>query len=367
MSRVVNYVNLANQWAEEEGDLLPLIQEFMSGGHYVLGDVVSEFEQNIADYCGCDYAVALNSGTDALVCSLHAIGVRPGDEVITPPNSFVASTAAIVHLGARPVFVDVSEDQMLDPSLIEAAITKKTKAIMPVHLTGRMAKMDQIIEIANQYGLDVIEDSAQSIGSAFKGKKSGAYGRVGCFSTHPLKNLNACGDGGFIVTNDLDIANKIKSMRNHGLIDRNVVEEFGFVSRLDSLQAVILNYRLSKLSSVIERRRQNAKAYLRALNQDHIFFPNEDHDYFDTHHTFVVQIDKRDEAMNHLLGKGINTAIHYPIPIHLQPAAKNLGYGSGDFPIAEEQARRIVSLPINQYLKSDEIDFVATTLNDFLN
>jgi dTDP-4-amino-4,6-dideoxygalactose transaminase len=230
-----------------------------------------------------------------------------------------------------------------------------------------MAKMDQIMEIANQYGLDVIEDSAQSIGSALKGKKSGAYGRVGCFSTHPLKNLNACGDGGFIVTNDLDITNKIKSMRNHGLIDRNVVEEFGFVSRLDSLQALILNYRLSKLGSVIERRRQNSRAYSRVLNRDHIHFPQEENDYFDTHHTFVVQIDKRDEAMKHLLSNGIHTAIHYPIPIHLQPAAKNLGYGLGDFPIAEEQASRIVSLPINQYLKSEEINLVATTLNDFLN
>ncbi|SVD73230.1 uncharacterized protein METZ01_LOCUS426084, partial [marine metagenome] len=268
----------------------------------------------------------------ALMCGLMALGVSLGDEVITPPNSFIASTAAIVHLKAKPVFVDVLPDQNIDPNLIEKAITSKTKAIMPVHLTGRVAEMNEIMLIANHYKIPIIEDAAQSIGSQLSGQKSGSFGEIGCFSTHPLKNLNACGDGGFLTTNDASIANKVRLFRNHGLVDRDTVERFGFVSRMDVLQANILEYRLLRLSEVIEQRRKNAEMYRKVLKSNYIYVPEERDKELNTYHTFVIQCERRDELRNFLQSKGIKTAIHYPIPIHLQPASVFLGYRNGDFP-----------------------------------
>lgn len=361
----VRYVDLESQWEEEKDHLLPIMSEVMRSGQFILGDIVDDLERLLASYCSVEHAIALNSGTDALVCALHAAGVRAGDEVLTPPNSFVASTSSITHLGATPVFVDVCEDQMMDPKLLQKSITKKTKAVMPVHLTGRMARMDEICDIADKNGLVVIEDSAQSIGSTYKGRASGAYGLAGCFSTHPLKNLNACGDGGFITTNNIQLANEIKLMRNHGLIDRNKVEKFGFVSRMDALQAAILRYRLGKLDNVISRRRLNAERYISNLNVEGVVFPIETKEYFNTYHTFVVRAKNRDKLASWLLEKGIQTAIHYPIPIHLQPAAQKLGYYHGDFPAVERQAGEILSLPIHQYLKSDQIDCVIESISKF--
>ena len=205
MSKIkIPYINLAAQWSEEEKDILPIIKEILSSGQFIGGEIVDNFEKDVARFCKTKFCIALNSGTDALVCGLIALGVKRGDEIITPPNSFIASTSAIVHIGAKPVFVDVLEDQNINPYEIEKAITNKTKAIMPVHLTGRMAKMDEILKISNKYNIPIIEDAAQSIGSQYQNKFSGSIGEVGCFSTHPLKNLNACGDGGFITTNNFN-------------------------------------------------------------------------------------------------------------------------------------------------------------------
>ena len=206
----IRYVELGNHWSLERNDLLPIVDKVMSAGIFVGGEAVQQFEQDVCNYTGAEHCISLNSGTDALVCSMIALGVRPGDEVITPPNSFVASTASIAHIRAVPVFADVLPDQSIDPKKIYKAITKKTKAIMAVHLTGRMARMDEINAIAKEHGLIVIEDAAQSIGSSFNGVMSGRYGDAGCFSTHPLKNLNACGDGGFVITNNADAAAKSK-------------------------------------------------------------------------------------------------------------------------------------------------------------
>jgi dTDP-4-amino-4,6-dideoxygalactose transaminase len=243
--RRIPYVNLAAQYAAERDELIPIIDRILATGHWIGGDVIAELESEIAAYCGVKHALALNSGTDALILGLTALDVGPGDEVITPPNSFVASTAAIVHVGARPVFVDVLADQNIDPERVEAAITPRTKAIMPVHLTGRIAEMNAIGRIASRHNLFVIEDAAQSIGSRYAGKGSGAIGHVGCFSTHALKNLNACGDGGVLATNDDAIAERVRLLRNHGLVDRDTATRFGFVSRMDSLQAAILKFRPS--------------------------------------------------------------------------------------------------------------------------
>ena len=217
----IPYVDLSAQWEIEKDELLPIIEKIMASGTYVNGENVKLIELKIADYCSVDHCVTLNSGTDALMLGMWALGIRPGDEVITPPNSFIASTAAIIHLGAKPIFVDVDPTQLIDINKIENLITKNTKAIMPVHLTGLMANMEKINILAEKYNLFVIEDAAQSIGSKLNGRLSGTFGDVGCFSTHPLKNLNCCGDGGFVITNNSLVANKIRQYRNHGFIKRN--------------------------------------------------------------------------------------------------------------------------------------------------
>tara|TARA_B110000008_G_scaffold272133_1_gene304456 strand:- start:877 stop:2007 length:1131 start_codon:yes stop_codon:yes gene_type:complete len=363
----IPYVNLQKQWLEEKDDLLPIIEKVLESAQFIGGDELDKFEKNIANLCGTKYACGLNSGTDALILALALSDIGKGDEVITPPNSFIATTAAIVHIGATPVFVDVLPDQNIDPTRIEAAITNRTKAIMPVHLTGRMCDMDPIIEIAKKYGLKIIEDAAQSIGSKYKGKPSGSIGDIGCFSTHPLKNLNACGDGGFLTTNDEAVYKKSRSFRNHGMVNRNIVNHFGSVTRMDNLQASILNYRLNKLDAVTEKRRLNAKLYYEGISNQDLFIPEEKNSEYNVYHTFVLQSKYRDELKEYLFLNGIDTAIHYPIPIHLQPAAKKLGYKVGDFPVTEKQSNEILTLPVNQYLEKNDLKRIITAINQFKN
>ena len=237
----IPFVNLNLQWRKEKNDLIKIIDQTLANDNWVGGKNIDKFEKNIAKLCNTKYAVSLNSGTDALTLGLHLLGVRRGDEVITIPNSFIASTAVIVHLGAKPVFVDVLDDQNMNPDLLESAITKKTKAIMPVHLTGRISEMFEIMKIANKYNIPVIEDAAQSIGSLYNNKPSGSLGMIGCFSAHPLKNLNAIGDAGYLTTNSNKIYRKVIELRNHGMVDRNKIKRFGHVSRMDNLQAAVLN------------------------------------------------------------------------------------------------------------------------------
>lgn len=362
----IPYVNLAAQYASERAELLPLIDRALASGQYIDGPAVAGLEGKLAGLCGVKHVVALNSGTDALVFALRALNIGAGDEVITPPNSFVASTAAIVHVGARPIFADVLTDQNIDPDRIDQAITPRTKAIMPVHLTGRICDMTPIMQIAQKHGLFVVEDAAQSIGSTYDGRPAGSFGDIGCFSAHPLKNLAALGDAGFVTTNDDRLAERIRHLRNHGLVNRNTVESFGFVSRLDTLQAVALEYRLGRLDQVIKQRRHNAALYRSLLDADEITVPQDRQIEFNTYHTFVIQIDRRDELQFHLAQMGIGSAIHYPVPIHLQPAAAALGYGPGDFPVTELQAQRILSLPINQSLEPGNIEEVTQTVNSFV-
>ncbi len=362
----VPYVDLGAQYAEERDELLPLVDRMLASGAYVGGAAIDELEARLAKLCHVRHAVALASGTDALILAMRALGLGPGDEVITPPNSFVASTAAIVHVGATPVFADIRDDQNIDPERVAAAVTPRTRAIMPVHLTGRISDMDPIMEIARDRNLFVIEDAAQAIASTYRDRPAGSLGHIGCFSCHPLKNLNAAGDGGFLTTDDDKIAAAVRSMRNHGLVDRNTVERFGFVSRMDTLQAVVLGCRLNRLDDLIRRRRAHVELYRSLLDPRHVFWPPERQIEFNTYHTFVVQVDRRDELQRHLAERGIGTAIHYPIPIHLQPAAQNLGYKRGDFPVTERQAERIIALPIHQTLKPDQIREVAAVVNRFL-
>ena len=361
----IPYVDLKSQWQSEREELLPIIEKILASGNYIGGRVVDDFEAAVAKFCGTEFCVALNSGTDALALSLAALEVGPGDEVITQPNSFVASAGSIKQVGAKPVFVDVDEYQQMDPSKIESVISSKTKAIMPVHLTGRIGDISRIKRIAEDYQLPLVEDAAQSIGSMFRKRKSGTFGRVGCFSAHPLKNLNACGDAGFVVTDDQKVAEYIKKARNHGMIDRDTVVSFGAVSRMDSIQAGILNYRLNKIEDIIRTRQRNADLYRQTLDENFVFYPDVRPDYEDTYHTFVIQVDERDALAKHLQENGVGTAIHYPTPIHLQQAAQFLGFKRGDFPNAENQAKRIISLPINQNLSVDQIQYIAERVNEF--
>lgn len=361
----ISYINLGAQWQEDRDDLLPIIDKILGKGQYVGGTEIEKFEHQIASLCRVEHAVALNSGTDALTLALHILGIRRGDEVITPPNSFIASTAAIVHLGAIPKFVDILPNQNIDPKKIDTAITEKTSAIMPVHLTGRICDMETIINIAKKNNLKVIEDAAQAVGSSYNGQPSGSMGDVGCFSTHPLKNLNSCGDGGFLTTNDESLYIKAKSLQNHGMATRDNIANFGFVSRMDNLQAAILNYRLEKLEKVIKKRRENAKFYIDNIKLNGVILPIEAKKEFNSYHTFVIQHEKRDQLKNYLSKKGISTAIHYPTPIHLQPASSCLGYKFGDFPECEKQSRRILSLPINQYLSKKDLKTICSVINSF--
>ena len=366
-ARKVPYVNIGAQYAEERDELLPIIDQVLREGQYIAGEVIERLEAELAAFVGVKHVVTLNSGTDALALSLAALGIGPGDEVITPPNSFVASTAVVVNLRAKPVFVDVLPDQNLDPKQVEAAITPRTKAIMPVHLTGRMARMDEIMAIAARHKLAVVEDAAQAIGSRYQGRASGSYGDAGCFSTHPLKNFNACGDGGFVSTNDAQLAAKVRAARNHGLVDRNTVAQFASVSRMDTVQAAILRYRLKRLPEITERRRRNAALYTRLLDMGAVFVPPVIAAEYHTYHTYVIQSERRDELQRSLSERGVGSAIHYPVPIHLQPAARELGYRAGQFPVVEQQAQRILTLPVNQSLSEDDVRYVASCVNLFFD
>ena len=365
--RQVPYVNFPAQYREEKDEILDVVDKVFSRGEFIGGSPVDALEAELATYIGVRHVVALNSGTDALILGMRALGIGPGDEVITPPNSFVASTAAIVALGATPVFADVRDDQNTDPQAVAAAITPRTRAIMPVHLTGRIADMGPILELAEKHGLAVIEDAAQSIGSRYEDRNSGTFGTFAAFSAHPLKNLNAAGDSGFLATNDGSIAEKVRLYRSHGLADRNTVSVWGTVSRMDVLQAEILRLRLRRLPSVIERRRDNAERYKRLLSDAPVFVPPCRNHEFNTFHVFVIQAERRNELQAHLAREGVGTAIHYPVPIHLQPAAEQLGHRRGDFPVTERQSERILSLPINQFLSEDDQVHVAQTVKSFFD
>ena len=367
MKKLIQRINLKQQWKSDEKKILPVIKKILRSGNYVGSNIILDLEKKIANYCGTKYAICTNSGTDALTLGLHLLNVKKGDEVITPTNSFIASAASIVHLGAKPVFVDVKDDQLIDPKEIEKKITKKTKAIMPVHLCGKMADMKSIMDISKKYNIPIIEDCAQAIGSKFLKKKSGSHGSIGCFSTHPLKNLNTAGDGGFIVTNNFQFYKKLKLLINHGLSNRNKSQCFGYVSRMDTLQAGILLERIKDLNTRIKARRINANIYFQELSKLPIKLPYENQNEFNTYHLFVIQTKNREKLKNFLLKKGIETGIHYPIPIHLQPAAKYLGYKKGDFQKAEMQSKTILSLPINEFLKKSDIIYICNTINIYLN
>lgn len=363
----VPYVDLAAQHVPLKDALLRAVEAVLDHGQFILGPEVTAFERRFAALCGTRFAVGLNSGLDALVIALRALDIGPGDEVITPPNSFLASTSCVPLVGATPVFVDVRDDYTIDPDQIEAAITPRTKAIIPVHLTGRPADMAPIGAIAAKHGLAIVEDAAQSVGALYDGRPTGSLGTAGCFSLHPLKNLNACGDAGVLTTDDERLAERFRLLRNHGLATRDNAVEWGFNSRLDTIQAAMLLVKLDHLAAWTEARRANAAFYRQALGDlPEIGLPTERANERCVYHTFVVQAERRDDLRGHLERQGIGTAIHYPIPIHHMDAARNLDpERTRRFPVAEAQAARILTLPIHQDLTRGQLATVADAVRTF--
>ncbi len=366
MSKSISFVNLSQQYQHEKKEILPIIEKALKSGNYINGSIIGRLEKKIEKYLNVKHCVCLNSGTDALVMALNAIGVRKNDEVITVSNSFIASVGSIVHLGAIPVFVDIDEALNIDTSEIEKKISSKTKAIMPVHLSGKICNMENLLKIAKKYKIKVIEDAAQSFGSKYKNKFSGAFGDIGCFSAHPLKNFNAMGDAGFITTNSSNYAKKIRMLRNHGLETRDNSRYFGFVSRMDNIQGEILNYRLKNINGIIKKRRMIAQIYFSQLSGiKKIKLPKEEVYNFNTYHTFVIRCLKRKSLIRFLSSKGIETKIHYPIPIHKQSISKKYGFNKIKLKKTEKFANEILSLPINQYLKFSEIKYICKQINYF--
>ena len=352
----------------DEVDLyLKEIQDLVKSGDFTLGKPLVEFERRFAELCGMPYAVGVASGTDALQLSLEILGIGPGDEVITTPMTFIATVGAIVMAKARPVFVDSEDGFVIDASKIEAAVTRRTKAILPVHYTGNVADMPAISKIAARHGLKMIEDACQSIKATLDGKPVGSWGETACFSLHPLKNLNVWGDGGMIVTRSKELAEKLRLYRNHGLVNRDEVLIFGHNSRLDTLQAVVGNRLIGDVEAITERRIAVAGRYDEAFREleGFIQIPRRRKGVKHVYHLYLVRVKRRDELLNFLNQNGVEAKVHYPIPVHLQEAARSLGYKRGDFPVCEEDCRNIITLPAHQHLTDEEIEYTIEQVRSF--
>ena len=359
-------VDLKAQYLSIKKEIDEAIQRVLNKCNFIMGDEVKEFEEELASFCSAKYAVGVSSGTDALLLALKAINIQPGDEVITVPNTFIATTEAITMAGGKIKFVDIDEETFnIDTNKIEPAITNKARAILPVHLYGQPANMDPIIDLAKKYNLKVIEDAAQAHGAEYNNKRVGALGNIGIFSFYPGKNLGAYGDAGAVVTNDPDISNKIAMLRNHGRTKKYEHEYEGYNCRLDTLQAAILRVKLKYINSWNEARRNHASSYRKLLQNTDIILPTEQKDNKHIYHIFAVRVADRDNLLNKLKNEGIGAGIHYPIPLHLQPAYRYLGYKAGDFPITEKCAREIISLPMYPELDEVKIKKIAEAISKF--
>ena len=362
----IPYNNVAGQHSVLKAEILEAVAQVIDHGYFILGKEVTQFEEKFSLLCGSKFSIGLNSGTDALILALRAFNIGAGDEVITATNSFVSSASCVALVGARPVLADVRGDFNIDPEQLEPLITSRTKAIIPVHLTGHPADMDPILAIAKKHNLYVIEDAAQAILAEYKGKPVGSFGDAGCFSLHPLKTLNACGDGGVLSTGNKEIFEQVKLLRNIGLINKNECVLWSGNSRLDTMQAAILLVKMKYLEQWTEKRRANARFYQETLKDvPQVQVPFDTPDTKSVYHTFIIQADRRDELKEFLASQGIGTAVKYPYPIHLQPVGRQLGYGPGCFPVAEKQAERILSLPIYPELSESDLQFVASSIRSF--
>ena len=362
----VPFVDFKRRYALYRDEILAGVDEVFSSGNYILGLYVEKLEKLLSDYLNCPYVLGVADGTTALILSLKILNIGIDDEVIVPVNSFVASAGAVAAVGATPVFCDVGEDFNIDVNKIKKYVTPKTKAIMPVHLTGRSADMQSIMSIAKENNLFVIEDAAQSIGAKYHHQFTGTIGDIGCFSLHPLKNLHAYGDAGIITTRNKTCYEQLKLLRNHGLADRDTCTQWGLNARIDSVQAKIVSIGLQYLTQWNEKRRDTAAHYQNNLKK-FVKVPVESKNIFSVYHNFVILTEQRDALASFLQTQGVDTRVHYPIPLHLQPAAKKLNYKVGDFPVAEQLAKEMLSLPIYPELKDEEIRYIIRKIKDFFN
>ena len=357
---MIPYLDLKAQYQSLKPEFDAAVTSVLESGQYVLGKEVGAFEEEFASYCQSRHAIGVNTGTSALHLALLAAGIQPGDEVITVPNTFVATVAAILYAGAKPVFVDVQPETLnMNPSLIEKAITKRTKVLLPVHLYGQCADMDPILDIAQKHGLKVIEDAAQAHGAEYKGRRAGSMGLLGCFSFYPGKNLGAFGEGGAITTQDPALAKTVKMLRDWGAEKKYHHDLKGFNYRMDAIQGAILRVKLRRLEAWTEARRALAQQYDKELQDSKVHFPGASYSRRHVYHVYAIQTQKRDDLIQFLSQQEIQTNIHYPIPVHLQKAYSDLGYRLGDFPVAESLCQSILSLPLFPELKPDQVSVVT--------
>ena len=361
-----------NYLSEQFNDYKTILKKFekiIKNNDFTLGKEVDIFEKNIRKLLKEKYVVAVGSGTDALMLSLKCLGIKEGDEVITTPYTFYATIGAIVTAGAKPVFVDVNDDYNIDPNKIEKKITKKTKAIMPVHWGGKVCEMNKILKISKKYKIPVVEDSCHGILAKYKNKLAGSFGDFGCFSLHPLKNLNVWGDGGFVVIKKKEHFKKMMLLRNHGLEGRNRNLLFGYNSRLDTLQACVANHLLKKIKFITNTRIKNAIKFDEGLKDiNGLIVKQRSKDFKEVYHLYEFRVRNlkfRDSLVNYLIKHKIDAKIHYPVPMHLQPASKNYKYKKGDFPNAEKISNSTISLPVHEFVNERQTKYIIQTIKKF--
>ena len=361
----VRYSYLPEQF-KNCNDLWNKLKKFVSTGDFTLGKPLNTFEKKFAKLMDTKYAIGVNSGTDAIKLCLKVLNIKPGDEVITAANTFVATVGAITELNAKPVFVDCNDTFCMNVDLVEKKITRKTKAIIPVHFTGYMTDMIKLKKISKKYRIPIIEDACQSILAEINGKKSGTWSDFGTFSMHPLKNINVWSDAGMIITSKKKIYEKLKLLRNHGLIDRDHVKICGYNSRMDTIQAVVGNWIIPKAKSIAKQRISNAKYLDRHLSKlKEIRIPPRPKNYKIVFHLYVIFAKNRDKLLKYCIKKGIEAKIHYPIPMYRQEAMKYLNHKKGDFPVTDKHCEEIITFPCDQHLQKKQLDYIVKTVNEF--
>jgi dTDP-4-amino-4,6-dideoxygalactose transaminase len=365
----VPMLDLTEQYQELKAQIIPALDDVMSNAHFILGDNVKKLEKDVAEYSNSKHGIGVANGSDALNIALLGCDVKPGDEVIVPSFTFFATAGAVARMGAVPVFVDIDPKTFnIAPNAIEKAITPKTKAIIPVHLYGQMADMDAIKAIADKHNLYIIEDAAQAIGALYKGKKVGELATAACYSFFPTKNLGAYGDAGMIISSDDEIAEKIRVLRVHGSKPKYYHHVLGYNSRLDELQAAILNVKFPHLNDWSEKRIQKAQTYTQLLQEmvgEHVVTPYQEEFNHHVYHQYTIRVQKRDELQAFLNEQGVATMVYYPKPLHLQPVFAELGYKEGDLPETEKAALEVISLPMFPELKTEQQQYVVEKIREF--
>lgn len=362
----VPFSYLDRQFADVDAYLSD-VRALVVSGDFTLGEALGEFEGRFARMSGLPHAIGVGSGTDALILPLELLGIGPGDEVITAANTFIATVGAIAMAGATPVFVDNDDGYVMDAEKIEAAITPRTKAILPVHYSGNVADMPRIGEIARKHGLLIVEDACQAIHATRDGLPVGSWSAAAAFSLHPLKNLNVWGDAGMVVTRSPELAEKLRLYRNHGMLNRDEYAFYGHNSRLDTLQAVIGNRLIGQTEFITNAKIANAKRYDDAFADlaPHVRVPKRLSNVKHVYHLYMLRAERRDELLAFLKDRGVEAKVHYPIPMHLQPAARHLGYRAGDFPVAEADSRSVITLPAHQHLTDAELEYTVRAVREF--